>query len=101
MDDVLYTAKETAKLLKSNVDYVHKLRKSGLLKFIKIGTFKVRRQALNKFLEDYEGKDISDPFNVKELENGGEIKFPKRYKTQMKQLFKQLRERENKEDVIE
>lgn len=68
LNDVLYTVKEVATLLKSNVDYVHKLRKARLLKFIKIGSFKVRKQELDKFLELNEGKDISDPFNVKELE---------------------------------
>ena len=64
---VLYTVKETAELLKTNVDYVHKLRKARLLPFIKLGQYKVRKQALELFLETYEGKDLTDPFNVKEL----------------------------------
>lgn len=65
--DVLYTVKEVAELLKTNIDYVHKLRKAGLLPFLKIGQYKVRKQALELFLERYEGKDLTDPFNVKEL----------------------------------
>ena len=65
--DVLYTVKEVAELLKTNVDYVHKLRKAGLLPFLKIGQYKVRKQSLEIFLETYEGKDLTDPFNVKEL----------------------------------
>ena len=65
--DVLYTVKEVAELLKTNIDYVHKLRKAGLLPFLKIGQYKVRKQSLELFLERYEGKDLTDPFNVKEL----------------------------------
>ena len=67
MPDVLYTVKEVAVLLKTNVDYVHKLRKAGLLPFLKIGQYKVRKQALENFLQAYEGKDLTDPFEVKEL----------------------------------
>ena len=67
MPDVLYTVKEVAELLKTNIDYVHKLRKAGLLPFLKIGQYKVRKQALEHFLERYEGKDLTDPFDVKEL----------------------------------
>ena len=67
MPDALYTVKEVAELLKTNVDYVHKLRKAGLLPFLKIGQYKVRKQALELFLERYEGKDLTDPFDVKEL----------------------------------
>ena len=65
--DVLYTVKEVAELLKTNIDYVHKLRKAGLLPFLKIGQYKVRKTALELFLERYEGKDLTDPFDVKEL----------------------------------
>jgi len=68
MDCILYTVKETAKILKTNVDYVHKLRKAGLIPFLKLGQLKVRREALVEFLEKYEGKDLTDPFNVKELQ---------------------------------
>lgn len=72
MEDILLTVKEVAKLLKTNPDYVHKLRKSGLLPFLKIGQYKVRKVSLEKFLEQYEGKDITDPFNINELERNDE-----------------------------
>ena len=67
MPDVLYTVKEVAMLLKTNVDYVHKLRKAGLLPFLKLGQYKVRKQSLDVFLQTYEGKDLTNPFDVKEL----------------------------------
>ena len=55
-------------LLKTNVDYVHKLRKAGLLPFLKLGQYKVRRESLIEFLKRYEGKDLTDPFDIKELD---------------------------------
>ncbi len=66
-NEILFTVAEVAKLLKTNVDYVHKLRKSGLLPFLKIGQYKVRKETLVNFLTEYEGKDITDPFNVKDV----------------------------------
>lgn len=70
--DMLYTAKEVAQILKVNVDYVHKLRKAGILPFIKMGQFKCRRSSLEKFLEEYEGKDITKPEYVRDLKEGNE-----------------------------
>jgi len=67
---MLYTVKEVAEILKTNVDYVHKLRKSGELPFIKIGQYKVRHEALYEFLRANEGKDLTDPYNKKELSDG-------------------------------
>lgn len=69
MEKVIYTIKEVSELLKTNVEYVHKLRKSGLLPCIKLGSYKVRKEALDEFLAKYEGLDLTDPFKVKEVEN--------------------------------
>ena len=64
---MLYNVKEVAEILKTNVTYVHKLRKAGLLPFLKLGTYKVRAEALTEFLEKYENYDLTDPDNIKEL----------------------------------
>ena len=69
IETILYTVKEVAELLKTNVDYIHKLRKSGLLPFLKLGQYKVRRASLLAFLANYEGKDLTDPFNIVDLED--------------------------------
>ena len=69
MTEMLYTVKEASKILKCNTDYVHKLRKAGLLKFMKLGTFKVRKAELERFLAESEGKDLTDPENVTDLED--------------------------------
>lgn len=65
MEEMLYTVQEVADILKVNIDYVYKLNKSGLLKFLRIGRLKVRKKALEEFLERYEGFDLTDPFNIK------------------------------------
>jgi len=68
VEEILYTVSETADLLKCNVSYIHKLRKAGLLPFLKLGSYKCRRTALLKFLRDFEGMDLTDPFNVQPIE---------------------------------
>ena len=67
MSELLYTVPEVADILKTNVDYVYKLHRAGLLQFMKIGRLKCRKSTLEQFLEQFDGKDISDPFNVKEI----------------------------------
>lgn len=69
MEEMLYTVPEVATVLKTNVDYVYKLQKAGLIRFMKIGRLKCRKSTLEAFLEKYDGYDLSDPFNVQELEN--------------------------------
>ena len=66
MTDMLYTVPEVAEILKSNTDYVYKLQRSGLLKFMKMGRWKCRKATLEEFLEKYDGMDLTDPFNIKE-----------------------------------
>lgn len=72
MEEMLYTVPEVAQILKCNDEQVHKLRKAGILKFIKIGRLKCRKLTLEKFLEKYDGCDITDPFNIKEVGEGEE-----------------------------
>mgnify|MGYP003301134825 CR=1 FL=1 len=68
MEDVLYTVKETSKLLKTNQNYIYELIKKGLLPALKLGCFKIRRSAILEFLEKYEGQDLTDLNNIKVLE---------------------------------
>ena len=63
--DELFTVKEVAEKLKTNVTYVYKLRDAGLLTFLKLGQWKVTKKELDRFLEAYQGMDITDPFNPK------------------------------------
>lgn len=67
--DVLHTVSEVAELIKCNTNFVYQLIRAGLLPALKLGSMKIRRTALLEFLERYEGKDLTDPFNVKDIES--------------------------------
>lgn len=68
MSDVLYTVTEVSELLKINRNSVYSLLKSGVIRGLKLGSIKVTRAELLRFLEDNVGKDLSDLNNIKELE---------------------------------
>jgi len=68
MDDVLYTVSEVSKLIKTNPSYVYDLIKAGLLPVLKLGSYKIRRTALLEFLEKYEGKDLTNPCEIRDLD---------------------------------
>ncbi len=61
-EEMLYTVKEVAKLLHTNPGYVYRLRDAGLLKFMRLGSLRVRKVTLEAFLEKYDGMDLFDPF---------------------------------------
>lgn len=65
----VYTLQEVADLLKTGINYVQQLRKSGLLKCIKLGHYKVTETTLKQFLAKYDGMDVTDPYNVTELKS--------------------------------
>ena len=67
MEDVLYTVKEVSQLINTNVGYVYNLIKKGYLPALNLGSLKVRRASLLEFLEKYDGKDLSDLDNIKDL----------------------------------
>lgn len=47
---MLYTVSEVSKMLKVNRNYVYKLIKNGELEAVKIGSIKVRKDALNEYI---------------------------------------------------
>lgn len=70
MEEMLYTVPEVAKILKTNVEYVYKLQRAGLIKFMKLGRLKCRKKSLEDFLAKYDGCDVTDPFNIRQMEEG-------------------------------
>ena len=64
---ILYTVKEVAKIIQSNTTYVYELIRKGYLPALKLGSYKIRADALDRFLIDYEGKDLTNLDDVKEL----------------------------------
>ena len=73
MEEILTTA-EVADVLHVNPNYVGELRKRGLLKMMKLGSWKCRRSTLDAFIAWAENKDFSDLNNVRDLETGEIIK---------------------------
>lgn len=68
MDDKLYTVLEVAKILRIGKNRVYELIKMGLLPALNLGGLKVRKESLGKFLQEYEGFDLSDLENIKKLD---------------------------------
>ena len=64
---MLYTVKEVPKILRTNPTYVYKLIECGKLPVIKLGSYKVRKESMERFLEQYEGYDLTDPQYEKHL----------------------------------
>ena len=67
LDKPLYTMEEAAKILQVKRGTVDKLREAGLIRCLKLGRWKVRAEELDRFLREAEGKDVTDPFNVKDI----------------------------------
>ena len=70
-EKLIYTTHEVAKILHSSPNYIYELIKKGKLKAVKLKSLKIRKTALEEFLQENEGNDLSDLENVKRL-NGEE-----------------------------
>lgn len=66
---IIYTVQEVAKILHSSPNYIYALINKGYLPAIKLGSIKILKTSLEKFLTDNEGKDFSDIDNIKNLTN--------------------------------
>lgn len=66
-DKMVYTVKEVSEIIHTNPSYVYSLIKSGLLPALKLGSYKIRKSALLNFLENNEGKYLTNPFDIKPL----------------------------------
>ena len=65
---LIYSVQEVAKLLHSSPNYIYQLIYKGYLPAIKLGSMKVLKSSLEKFLIVNEGNDLSDLDNIKKLE---------------------------------
>jgi excisionase family DNA binding protein len=75
MEDILYTVKETAMLLKCNENTVNSLINSNMLKCIIIGRRKIPKSELFRFIEANLGQDVTDPFNPKQVDLQTKYKY--------------------------
>ena len=73
MEDMVLTVQEVADILKTNVDYVYKLHRAGILKFLKLGRLKCRKKTLEEFLEKFPYKVGDKVRDVRINDSVGEI----------------------------
>lgn len=64
-NEMLYTVKQASEVLGTNVSYVYKLIDAGQIRAMKLGAVKIRKEELLRFVTEAEGKDYTDPYNVK------------------------------------
>lgn len=67
-EKLLYNVRKTAAVLGVNVHLVYELINRKLLPALRLGSLKVRKSTLIDFVERYEGMDLSDMDNIKELQ---------------------------------
>jgi len=68
-ETMIYTVKEVAKILHCSPNYVYDLIEKGYLPAIKLGSIKVLRSSIEKFLTENVGKDFSDLDNILEFQS--------------------------------
>jgi predicted DNA-binding protein YlxM (UPF0122 family) len=68
MEDYLLSVSDAAKKLDISRNQTYDLINRGLLKALKFKSLKVRNSEINRFLSEYEGKDLSDLDNIKNLD---------------------------------
>lgn len=67
LPDYVFTVAETAKILKTNKNYIYDLIRKKHISALKLGSLKITKDEIERFLKEYTGKDLSDLDNVKEL----------------------------------
>lgn len=66
-EQLIYTVQEVAKMLHSSPNYIYSLIDKGFLPAIKLGSIKILKSTLEKFLIENEDNDLSDINNIKKI----------------------------------
>lgn len=66
-EPIVYSVKKVSQLLHTNVSFIYELIYLGMLPAIKLGSLRIRREALEEFLCRYEGYDLSGLPDIKTL----------------------------------
>ena len=64
---LIYTVQEVASILHSSPNYIYELIRKGYLPAIKLGSLKVLKSTVERFLIQNEGKDLSDLNNIRKV----------------------------------
>ncbi|MCI8617487.1 MAG: helix-turn-helix domain-containing protein [Clostridia bacterium] len=76
-EKIIFTVKEVSEILHSSPNYIYSLIEKGYLPAIKLGSMKILKSTLERFLIENEGNDLSDINNIKKINiilNNGEMK---------------------------
>ncbi len=65
-EDLVYTVKEAAQIMKTSQNIVRQLITSGELPYLKLGNVKIRRSAIENLLVKLEEKEAKDNNNKQE-----------------------------------
>lgn len=66
-ENLVLSVKQVAEALHTNPAFIYRIINLGLLPALKLGSIRVRKDALDEFLLRYEGCDLSNPQEVKQL----------------------------------
>lgn len=76
-EKIIFSVKEVAEMLHSSPNYIYSLIEKGYLPAIKLGSLKILKSTLERFLIENEGNDLSDINNIKKINiisDNGDIK---------------------------
>ena len=76
-EKIIFTVKEVSEILHSSPNYIYSLIEKGYLPAIKLGSMKILKSTLERFLIENEVNDLSDINNIKKINiilNNGEMK---------------------------
>lgn len=68
MEKLVYSVNETGKMLGIGKIRVYQLIKAGVLPAINIGGLKIRKTAIDDFLNQYEGYSLKDVLDIKKIQ---------------------------------
>lgn len=68
-EKIIFSVKEVAEMLHSSPNYIYSLIEKGYLPAIKLGSLKILKSTLERFLIENEGNDLSDINNIKKIKN--------------------------------
>lgn len=66
-ETMVYTVRDVAAVLHCSPNYVYTLIKKGYLPAIKLGSTRILKKALEQFLNENQGKDLSNLDSIKTL----------------------------------
>ena len=68
-EKLLYSVPEFAKLLGIGETLASAIVNSGLIQYLNLGGRKIRRESVEKFLDEYDGYDLSNLSNIRPIRN--------------------------------